>query len=390
MKRTISAEVGKGSVNHNGRIFKAANVDPERTYLNVEYCNEPIKQVYHKLFDEALERYNARQKRADRKIDDYYEKIRTGKQEKPFHELIIQIGNKDDTGAETEIGEQAKAALDEYFQGFQERNTNLYVFSAHLHMDEATPHIHIDFVPFITGSTRGLDTRVSLKKALDAQGFRGGTRGATEWNQWVQSEKEQLALVMERYGFEWEHLGTHEQHLSVIEYKKQERSRELAEVEEKLEEKTAEFNTLARRLNSIEDCKDTLEEMDTRLTFDPEYQLQEPQGFMTAKAYKSKIAEPLVKKLKKLVKTFVSRYYKVLDNYHRINQDNRKLKKENENLIERNDRLREENEALREQNKDYSLLRKVLGKDHMDDLLRQAREKQQVKRNKARERKRER
>lgn len=262
-------------------------------------------RVYHKLFDEALERYNAKQTRSDRKIDDYYEKILFGKQEKPFHELIIQIGNKDDTGAGTETGEQAKAALDEYYRGFQERNPNLYVFSAHLHMDEATPHIHIDFVPFITGSARGLDARVSLKKALDAQGFRGGTRGATEWNQWIQSEKEQLAQVMERYGFEWEHLGTHEQHLSVIEYKKQERSRELAEVEEKLEEKTAEFNTLTRRLNSIEDGKETIEEMEARLTHDPEYQLPEPQGFMTAKAYKTKFAEPLVNKLKKLVKTFI-------------------------------------------------------------------------------------
>ena len=140
MKRTISAEVGKGSVNHNSRKFKAANVDPERTHLNIEYCNEPIKQVYHKLFDEALERYNAKQTRSDRRIDDYYEKIRTGKQEKPFHELIIQIGNLDDTSSGTEIGEQAKAALDEYVQGFRERNPNLYVFSAHLHMDEATPH----------------------------------------------------------------------------------------------------------------------------------------------------------------------------------------------------------------------------------------------------------
>ena len=77
-------------------------------------------------------------------------------------------------------------------------------------MDEATPHIHIDFVPFITGSKRGLDTRVSLKQALAAQGFKGGTRRETEWGQWVQAEKEQLSAVMERYGFEWEHKGTHE------------------------------------------------------------------------------------------------------------------------------------------------------------------------------------
>lgn len=122
-------------------------------------------------------------------------------------------------GAESENGQLAKQVLDEYFRGFQERNPQLRVFSAHLHMDEATPHIHIDFVPFTTGSKRGLETRVSLKQALAAQGFKGGTRSDTEWNQWVQSEKEQLAAVMERYGIEWEHKGTHEKHLSVLEYK---------------------------------------------------------------------------------------------------------------------------------------------------------------------------
>ena len=204
LKRTISAMVGKGSVNHNSRKFLAENVDGERTHLNIDYCNENIKAVYHKLFDEALKRYNDKQTRADRKIEDYdyYEKIRSSKQEKPFHEIILQVGNKDDMSAERKDGQLAAAVLDEYMRGFQERNPQLRVFSAHLHMDETTPHLHIDFVPFTTGSKRGLDTRVSLKQALAAQGFKGGTRGDTEWSQWVRSEKEQLAAVMERHGIE--------------------------------------------------------------------------------------------------------------------------------------------------------------------------------------------
>ncbi len=148
--------------------------------------------------------------RADRKIENYYEKIRSSKQEKPFHELILQIGDKENMSAESENGTLAREILDEYYRGFQERNSQLKVFSAHLHMDEASPHLHIDFVPFTTGSKRGLDTRVSLKQALAAQGFKGGSRGDTEWNQWVQFEKEQLAAVMERHGIEWEHKGTHE------------------------------------------------------------------------------------------------------------------------------------------------------------------------------------
>lgn len=152
MKRTISVEVGKGSVNHNSRKFKAENVDGARSHLNIDYCNERIQDVYQMLFGAAQERFNARQKRADRRIPNYYEKICTGHQEKPFYEIIIQIGNKDDMSALGENAELAKTVLNEYYQGFQARNPNLYVFSAHLHMDEATPHLHIDFVPFITGS----------------------------------------------------------------------------------------------------------------------------------------------------------------------------------------------------------------------------------------------
>ena len=185
MKRTISAMVGQGSVNHNSRKFNAKNTDPERSHLNITYCQENIKAVFHEMFDEALKRYNDKQTRADRRIENYYEKIRSSKQEKPFHEIILQVGNKDDMSAGSEDGQLAAAVLDEYMRGFQERNPQLRVFSAHLHMDEATPHLHIDFVPFTTGSKRGLDTRVSLKQALAAQGFKGGTRGDTEWSQWV-------------------------------------------------------------------------------------------------------------------------------------------------------------------------------------------------------------
>lgn len=122
MQRTISAMVGDGSVNHNSRKFKAANVDGERTHLNVDYCNGNIKKVYHKLFDEALKKYNDKQTRSDRKIKNYYDKICNSKQEKPFHEIILQIGNKEDMGAESENGQLAKQVLDEYFRGFQERN----------------------------------------------------------------------------------------------------------------------------------------------------------------------------------------------------------------------------------------------------------------------------
>ena len=369
--------VGKGSVNHNSRKFKAENVDGERSHLNVDYCNESIKKVYHKLFDEALQRYNEKQTRSDRRIDNYYEKIRNSKQEKPFHELILQIGDKENMGASGENGNIARQILDEYYQQFQERNPNLYVFSVHLHMDEATPHLHIDFVPFTTGSKRGLDTRVSLKQALAAQGFKGGSRGDTEWSQWVQSEKEQLAAVMERHGIEWEHKGMHEKHLSVLDYKKQEREKEVVQLEGQILEKQEQFQVLSDRVENYDKGIENLKTLEQVLDTSPEYQLPEPQGLMSAKSYKNKVAEPLIQKLKSLVKTALIRCFEAYDSYYQLNTTNSNLHRENDRLTKTNEKLAGENENLRAENRNYKLLKKSLGSKQMDSLLEQAKALQQ-------------
>ena len=384
MQRTISAMVGKGSVNHNSRKFKAENVNGERSHLNIDYCNDNIKNVYHELFDEALEKYNAKQTRNDRKIDDYYEKIRSSKQEKPFHELILQIGDRETMNSESENGEVAKQILDEYFQGFQERNPQLRVFSAHLHMDEATPHLHIDFVPFTTGSKRGLETRVSLKQALSMQGFKGGSRGSTEWSQWVQAEKEQLAAVMERHGIQWEQKGTHEQHLSVLDYKKQEREIEVEQLDSKIEQKKTEYNVLSKRIENYDAGLEELAALEKELDAGDKYMLPEPQGFMTVKTYRTKIAEPLVEKLKSMLKTVLVRAFEGWDNYYRLNMKNGSLYQENQELNRANKELTEENAMLRAENKDYRLLRKVFGRKQIDDLVKQASGLKGIKRDNSR------
>lgn len=376
MKRTISVSVGKGSVNHNSRKFQAENVDGSRTHLNIDYCNERIQTVYHQLFDEALKRYNEKQTRSDRRIPNYYEKIRSGNQEKPFHEIILQVGNQDDMSATGEYAELARKILDEYYQGFQARNPNLRVFSAHLHMDEATPHLHIDFVPFTIGSKRGLETRVSLKQALAAQGFKGGTRDATEWAQWVQSEKKQLASVMERYDIQWEQRGTHEKHLSVLDYKKQERVKEIAALDAELAEKQDEFQTVQSRIVNYDNGTQSIERLEQQLEIE-EFQLPEPPKLMTAKTYKQRFADPLIQKLKEVIKEVFYRYYKAIDSYHRLNSTNGRLYRENEHLTAANVRLTEENEALRAEAKDFRFLRKVLGSRQIDSLIAQAKELEQ-------------
>ena len=383
---SISIELGKGALKHNSRIFNTPNTNPERSHLNKEYINDDIKNVYHELFDEAVERYNSKQTRNDRKVKNYYEKICNGKQEKPFHEIVVQIGNKNDFGIDKQTAELAEKALDDYVSTFQKRNPYLRVFSAHMHLDEATPHLHVDFVPFTTGGKRGLDTRVSLKQALANQGFVGNGREETEWALWVNSEKESLAESMLNFNIEWENQHTSREHLSVLDYKKQERATELEQLGAKIEEKQTEFNVLSERVLNYDDGLENLRNVEEMLDNAPEYQLSEPQSFMSAKAYKAKIAEPLIQKLKALIKTALARCFEGWDSYHRLNITNGNLYRENEMLSKINSKLKSENENLRSEVKDYKLLRKVLGHKQIDELLEQARNVKGQKRENSRSR----
>ena len=248
MRRTISGMIGAGSLAHNRRDFVAENVDPDRVHLNICYQNENLKEVYKELFDDSVERYNVG-KRKDRQITNYYEKIRQGKQEKLFHEVIFQIGNREDMAVGTTEGDLAVKVLDEYVKNFQQRNPTLHVFSCYLHQDEATPHLHIDFVPYVTGwKGKGMDTRVSLKQALKSLGFQGGNKHDTELNQWINHEKELLAEIARQYGIEWEQKGTHEEHLDVYNFKKKERKKEVQALEREKEYLTAENEGLTAQI----------------------------------------------------------------------------------------------------------------------------------------------
>lgn len=377
MKRTISAMRGKGSLTHNRRDFIAENVDSSRTPLNVEYRNEDIRAVYHELFDDALARYNEKQTRRDRVIDDYYEKIRTGKQEKLFEELIIQIGNKDDMSAASENGQLARQMLDEYMQSFQQRNPTLRVFSAHLHMDEATPHLHIDFIPFTTGSKRGLETRVSLKKALGALGFAGGTKSHTELNQWIESEKQALASIMARHDIEWEQKGTHEEHLSVLDYKKQERSKEVAALENQidtLQEQTAvAATTLSEKREQLDDIAPILKNTEkfVRKYDDPERLLPEAGMLESGKAFREKKALPILGKLLKYARSLFRENTELKAKVQKLEKENTAFKSANWNHTHETVRLQMENRELKKDKSTLDALVGRIGNDVLQKLLKE-------------------
>ena len=377
MKRTISAMRGKGSLTHNRRDFIAENVDSSRTPLNVEYRNEDIRAVYHELFDNALARYNEKQTRRDRVIDDYYEKIRMGKQEKLFEELIIQIGNEDDMNASSENGQLARQMLDEYMQSFQQRNPTLRVFSAHLHMDEATPHLHIDFIPFTTGSKRGLETRVSLKKALEALGFTGGTKSHTELNQWIESEKQALASIMARNDIEWEQKGTHEEHLSVLDYKKQERSKEVAALEtqiDALQEQTATAETtLSEKQEQLDDIAPILKNTEkfVRKYDDPERLLPEAGMLESGKAFREKKALPILGRLLKYARSLFRENTELKAKVQKLEKENTAFKSANWNHANEIVKLKMENRELKKHKGKLDALVGRIGNDVLQKLLRE-------------------
>ena len=368
---------GKGSLSHNSRQFIAENVDSSRTPLNIEYRNEDIRAVYHELFDDALAHYNEKQTRRDRVIDDYYEKIRTGKQEKPFEELIIQIGNKDDMNASSENGQLARQMLDEYMQSFQQRNPTLRVFSAHLHMDEATPHLHIDFIPFTTGSKRGLETRVSLKKALEALGFAGGTKSHTELNQWIESEKQALASIMARQDIEWEQKGTHEEHLSVLDYKKQERSKEVAALETQigaLQKQTATAETmLSEKQEQLDDIAPILKNTEkfVQKYDDPERLLPEAGMLESGKAFREKKALPILGKLLKYARSLFRENTELKVRVQRLEKENTAFKSANWNHTHEMVRLKMENQELHKAKDKLDALVGRIGNDVLQKLLRE-------------------
>ncbi len=419
MKRTISGMIGTGSLAHNRRDFIAENVDPDRVQLNICYRNENLKEVYKELFDEAVERYNVG-KRKDRQITNYYEKIRQGKQEKLFHEVIFQIGNREDMAVGTEAGDLAVNVLDEYVKDFQKRNPTLRVFSCYLHQDEATPHLHIDFIPYVTDwKGKGMDTRVSLKQALKSLGFQGGNKHDTELNQWINHEKEVLAETAKQYGIEWEQKGTHEEHLDVYNFKKKERKKEVQELEQEKEHLTAEKEELTaqiaesradiqnlkddkeqaikakqeaeqkagsaeKELKSLEDRREQLQPiMDSVSKEIKEYGtvkmlLPEAGTLERAVTYRDKKIKPLflqiknkvavmaaqVKELTKEVEGWKRKYQKVKQKYNAIQRELDDIRKDNQKLSEEKDILQGVSDR-------YDRVVRVLGIETVDTAVQQ-------------------
>ena len=205
---------------HNNRDFFTDNVDKSRTANNITFIKRDLRELYHELFDEALAEYNARQNRPDRQIPDYYEHIRKSKKEKLFQEIIVMFGNSENCGVGSENWETAVNLLDEYMREFEKRNPNLKVFNAVMHLDEATPHLHINFIPVCYGQKQGLSTRVSMKRAIQQMSFTASGKKETEAILWGSSERAKLTEILNNHNIVRQVVGAFHDHKSVEEYKR--------------------------------------------------------------------------------------------------------------------------------------------------------------------------
>lgn len=267
--KTISHCQGKGSLSHNNRTFKPKNVDSSRSSQNVTFVKMSITEAYEKCFSEAVERYNAKQKRADHCIKDGYFRyafshapsnnvITAADKRKSFYEDVVQIGDKNDTGIGTADAETAAKCLTEYMQGFSERNPNFFVFNAVLHMDEATPHLHIDYIP-IGHYKRGVDTQNGLAQALKEMGY---GEGENTINRWRLAERDALAGICRKHGIEISETQKGRGYTYTVEQYKQHKDTITA-----LEQQTAELSENLDELKLLNDTAESEGIESTKLPF---------------------------------------------------------------------------------------------------------------------------
>lgn len=379
---TVSIVKGRGYLNHNDRTIKQVNSrswKPELSNQNIVYVNEPIQNVYHELFDSALDKYNAKIKQSknpQRVIKDYYEHISRSKQEKPFYEFIVAFGNINDKT--TEIYPVLQQCLDEYNRDFQSRNPNFYVFQQITHRDEiGIDHTHMDIVPVCSGNTRGLSVKNSFRGALKEMGY----TGKTAFLDWRQSEEKYMAEILERHGLEFERGSGRDEHLNVRQYQAEAREiNRLAQQKLKnmelpsIPEPEIKINPITKsesvKLSKAEfdNIKQVIEYQQTQIT-----SLEAQKSDLSAKLknVESKLdiarKKPYMRENETLTKNLenesnfseelTKKYGKLSDQYVDLFKSYKKLEKENSILHEKNTSLEKENSSLHQENS--SLFRKI-------------------------------
>ncbi|WP_108308467.1 plasmid recombination protein, partial [Metalysinibacillus jejuensis] len=251
MSVSLKKDTKKTNIKHNNRKMsekdkeRNSHINESRSHKNVYLVQKDLKELYQDEFGAALEKYNAKQKRNDRKIDNYYEHIQSGKKTSLQQEMIIQVGDLNDFRTDSDY-EKANEILLEWFEEFEERNPNLKVYNAVIHNDEASPHMHLNFVPVASGYKRGLEKQVSFDRAITQQDL---TLDKTRpFDDWREKEVQFLENKLLDRGIERKLVGTNP-YKDVNEYKeKQDLLQEIKYLEKKIDKKKKEFLTISENV----------------------------------------------------------------------------------------------------------------------------------------------
>lgn len=339
---TVSFAKGKKSetsIHHNNRSIEKnfdyekrghRHINPELTHMNEVLIHDNIRDVYREEFGQAVDDYNAKQKRKDRKIDDYYDKIKRSKTMRTQYEFIAQIGNKDNWDKYSRTSKQwsaGKKMLEKYYDGFSKRNPNLRVYNASIHMDEkGSPHLHLNVVPIARGYKQGVKVRPAFDKALKEQGIPSDPKDSRAlFRNFQKQEQQALADIADSYGIERVE-GITNKLRDIHEYKEaqqiiantkeQERKQSavLDKLDQKVFDKQLELNKVSAEVNSQKLERDRLREENKRLRERQEFekkQAQEQEELRQAVIEKQdrEIAEKkkLLEKLEEKAKAFRDR-----------------------------------------------------------------------------------
>lgn len=277
---SITHVKGDGYLRHNFRDIISDNVDPARTKDNVILKRETLSEAYNKCFGKAVDDYNLKQKRPERRIDDYFyrlfgcaaddikaSRVLTGdRKTKSFYEDVLQVGCMDDCGFGSGNEDVAKQCLIDYFNGnealnipsYEERNPSFYVFAAVIHMDEATPHLQLDYIPVATGYKNGMAAQNGYNKALEEMGFSGPNCFAD----WRDKEREVFECICTHYGLTPKPKEkSRGESLTPDEYRKK-----MREADEKIREANALLNDAARiKQQAVAESEQILREAEEKL-----------------------------------------------------------------------------------------------------------------------------
>lgn len=410
---TIATHVGtKIARQHNIRdkriTDKEAHIDPLGKHEVWFNCNLTEQEAYHKLFDSAVEEYNAKQKRNDRKISDYYDKIRKDKQKQTAYEMIVSIGNMDERIPE----EVSYEILMEFAKGWKDNNPNMYMFGCYYHADEqGVPHIHIDYIPFGTNIKRGMRRQVSSTKALEEMGFVTDSFNVTGQVKWIHSENKRLETICNDHGIEVRHPKTGKEHLEkdlyILEQKTEDKRKELSasenENQAKIQESIAVIDKLESEKESLEDeitelkhirtlAKNELDETAGMIktiqgNFEKEMPklstvLPQPEKRETVAEYRKRIIPVINKAIKSMIDKARSWHRTIIE----LSKENKRLKLENESVREKDNRIKnlaDENLALRKEYSDIMMMRG--GKTKLDAELAEYRENRKLQSQKRKE-----